>query len=725
MDAKRELVATQWARCVRFRETVEALYRDGVRIFVEAGPRSNLCGFIDDVLRGRPYIALPSNVQHRTGITQLNHLVAQLAAHNVPMRFAALYERRAPQRIDLAPAVETQKVAARRAMKLSTGLQPLRLPADFALAPKARQDVPEIQLPAARIAAAPAPAAAPPVNLRAEIVQRHLQTMDQFLATQATVLQTYLRARQAPLAAVIELPFMQTVTDLVEGQRATAVRRIRLDEDRLYTQHTLGREVSVADPGLLALPVVPFTVTMEMLAEAAALLRPGKVVVGMTNVRASRWITLEHDDTVLEFSAASESAEAVGVAARERRSDSTLSPVIAEATIHFADAYPSRPAPVFTLRGDRRSTWRPEQLYREGMFHGPCFQAVKSVERYGEDGNVSRLESLPRTDLLQSNPNPRFLLDPVLIDAAGQALAYWVKERFGILVDVFPYGVEAVRAYGPPPEPGASFECRVRAELVGSAQTRCDIDIVDAAGNVLYAIEGWLDRRFELPEPFVRLRISPAESTLSAQWDTPAAALPATHGVVCQRLSCMTEDLLQAHGGIWLKVLAHLVLSRRERAEFESMTAVPKRRHEWLLGRTVAKDAVRRLVQQHVGLRLAPADIEIVRDRHGRPEVAGAWVSALGAAPNVSISHSCGTAVAVASGLVEPRWSRHRVDDEKRRVRQGGIHNLGAAVAGIVRAVLARRVGAAVVVRKRIGGQGTGPWPVRRSSRAGRQDGGG
>ncbi len=487
MRRERELVATQWARCVRFRETVEAMYRDGVRIFVEAGPRANLCGFIDDILRGRPYIALPSNVQHRTGITQLNHLVAQLAAHNVPMRFAALYERRAPQRIDLAPAVETQKVAARRAMKLSTGLQPLRLPADFALAPKARQDVPEIQLPAARIAAAPAPAAAPPVNLRAEIVQRHLQTMDQFLATQATVLQTYLRARQAPLAAVIELPFMQTVTDLVEGQRATAVRRIRLDEDRLYTQHTLGREVSVADPGLLALPVVPFTVTMEMLAEAAALLRPGKVVVGMTNVRASRWITLEHDDTVLEFSAASESAEAVGVAARERRSDSTFEPLRSPRRRSTSPTYiASRPAPVFTLRGDRRSTWRPEQLYREGMFHGPCFQAVKSVERYGEDGNVSRLESLPRTDLLQSNPKPRFLLDPVLIDAAGQALAYWVKERFGILVDVFPYGVEAVRAYGPPPEPGASFECRVRAELVGSAQTRCDIDIVDAAGNVLY-----------------------------------------------------------------------------------------------------------------------------------------------------------------------------------------------------------------------------------------------
>ena len=79
-DAVRELVSTQWARSVRFRETIEAMHADGVRLFVEAGPRASLTGFIDDILRGREYSAIASNVPHRSGPAQVNHLVAQLIA---------------------------------------------------------------------------------------------------------------------------------------------------------------------------------------------------------------------------------------------------------------------------------------------------------------------------------------------------------------------------------------------------------------------------------------------------------------------------------------------------------------------------------------------------------------------------------------------------------------------------------------------------------------------
>ena len=33
------------------------LYADGVRLFVEAGPRGNLSAFVEDTLRGRPFAA--------------------------------------------------------------------------------------------------------------------------------------------------------------------------------------------------------------------------------------------------------------------------------------------------------------------------------------------------------------------------------------------------------------------------------------------------------------------------------------------------------------------------------------------------------------------------------------------------------------------------------------------------------------------------------------------
>ena len=81
--------------------------------------------------------------------------------------------------------------------------------------------------------------------------------------------------------------------------------------------------------------------------------------------------------------------------------------------------------------------------------------------------------------MLRSNAEPQFLIDPVVLDAAGQVLAFWVKERFGMLVDVFPYALDELRCYGPPPPPGTRLDCRVRAELIGDTLTRCDIDIVD------------------------------------------------------------------------------------------------------------------------------------------------------------------------------------------------------------------------------------------------------
>ena len=71
------------SRPVAFRSTVEAMYADGVRVFVEVGARGNLTGFVEDTLRGRPHFAVAANLPRRSGLTQLNHLVASLYAQGV------------------------------------------------------------------------------------------------------------------------------------------------------------------------------------------------------------------------------------------------------------------------------------------------------------------------------------------------------------------------------------------------------------------------------------------------------------------------------------------------------------------------------------------------------------------------------------------------------------------------------------------------------------------
>ncbi len=105
VETVRDLAVAQWARPVRFREMVSAMHADGARVFVEVGARGSLTGFVEDTLRGRPYFAVAANLPRRSGPTQLNHLVASLFAHGVPLRADHLYARRRPERIDLAAPV--------------------------------------------------------------------------------------------------------------------------------------------------------------------------------------------------------------------------------------------------------------------------------------------------------------------------------------------------------------------------------------------------------------------------------------------------------------------------------------------------------------------------------------------------------------------------------------------------------------------------------------------
>jgi malonyl CoA-acyl carrier protein transacylase len=649
-DEIRELTSIGWARTVRFRETVEAMYQDGVRIFVEAGPRGNLTGFIDDTLRGKSYIASPANMQHRSGILQLHHLIAQLVAHGVPVCLDHLYQRRAPRQVERNPK------AVRPGLAIVSGLKPVRLGEGFKLPARTPATAPQVSAPTSEIRTASLPsieAAAPPSDTaRMAVIDQHFQTMARFLETQKQVMHAYLAGRDPAMAApeISPGPFITEVLELLPGARARARHKFSFDREPLFRDHTLGRHVSKSDPTLSGLPVVPLTITMEILAECGALLEPGKVLVGMREFRAYRWITLDRPDVTLEITAEQREPGKIYVALREETGSPSARPLWAEGTMFYADEYPGAPVPAdFVLEAAGVSRWRPDRLYVDGMFHGPSFQAVRSIDQTGKNGVTASLQVPPRDGLFAAMPEPAFLTDPVILDAAGQVVAFWSQERLDATGDIFPYHLAALDCYAPPLEPGSKLECRVLVTHVSDKEIRSGIEILDSQARVLYRLDSWEDRRFPQASNFWKLRISPRDGYLSSPWQEPIASFLDHQRLACRRLDSFAKDFFEASHGIWPKVLAHLVLGRNEREHWQSMQAVDKRRHEWLLGRCAAKDAVRALVKEHFGVDLCPADVEIIPDGYGRPQVAGAWTRQIGMTPAVSISHTNGMAVALAS----------------------------------------------------------------------------
>src|SRR5207248_1123917 len=101
VDQIRRVAVEQWALPVAFRSTVEAMYADGIRIFVEVGARGDLTAFVDDTLGNRPHFAVAANLSGRPGLTQLNHLVASLFAQGVSLRVEHLFRRRRARPVDL------------------------------------------------------------------------------------------------------------------------------------------------------------------------------------------------------------------------------------------------------------------------------------------------------------------------------------------------------------------------------------------------------------------------------------------------------------------------------------------------------------------------------------------------------------------------------------------------------------------------------------------------
>lgn len=730
-DEIRKIAASGWSQTVRFREVIEKMYQDGARMFLEVGPRGNLKSFIDDILRGKPYLAAASNVQHRSGILQLHHMLAMLFAQGVPLRLEHLYKRRDPRPIEI-------KKAGRPKTHIKLGIEPMKLPPGFKLPSKKQPEVPAVKTPVAANGAAVtatngaaatvrptnghametnghtsprtvspqpgptfSPAAASP---RTAVLEQHFATMQQFLAIQQQVMGGVLAGGHGPsgtlsTAAVAQpqapslpltlpastavpastkqsqsLPFISEVLELVPGVRARSIYRVAIEP--IFEHHSLGRDISNEDPELTGLAIIPLTVSVEILAEAACVLEPGKVVVEMRNMRSQRWVMLEPPFPTLEMTAEQIEPGVVHVKMRDADASKQIRPTFMEVTVVLAEKHPAPPPALsFELQGSKPSKWTEGTLYPWGMFHGPRLRGVTKIDASGTNGNTGTLEILRHDLLLYGKPDMRFALDPVTLDAVGQLISFWSQEQVDPHCDTFPYRFESVRYFAPMPPVGTQMEGRVIIREVTDRDIRCDLEVLLPSGQVLYSVKDWTDRRFPQPPDLWHFRVSPRDAAISKP--TPELLGGGHEGFSCVSLDRFPAGFLDASFGIWGKMLAGLILSRSEKAEWYSLSSAGARRAEWLLLRCAAKDAVRHLVNQKCGVALFPADITIRQDAQGQLQMTGGWATRLGLTPAVSASYHGGLAVAVASlnpgnrvGIAIEHWAAASTPVEKSAIAE-------------------------------------------------------
>jgi acyl transferase domain-containing protein/phosphopantetheinyl transferase len=723
-QAIRELLVEHWTHPVRFRETIEALHDDGARIFIEVGPRGNMTSFVQDILRGRPACAVAPDLMRRSGTTQLNHLVAMLAAHDIELDLGYLYAARDVHTLDWRTLPRQGEREAGHTVALSTTWPMLRL-SEEALervrprasangSPNAHSEpershapsngaasagpTPELApaqgngsqpaLPGAGLLAAQAPPPSTPAPLPQPLapvasVAEHdeaaialdgfMETMERFLVTNEHVMSAYLGGGAAVALEQARRPLVGTVVSWEPEVELVARRVFDPTEDLYLLDHTLGRTVSRTDPALHALALMPLAMSVEIIAEGASCLLPDRVVTGLRDLRAHRWLAFGEAPKTLEVHvrrlAGEGGCERVRVELRDLGDGSEAPDTVVEATVLLDDRFPSAPAPIaVSLDGGRPSRWRSEELYEEAMFHQPLWQGVRNVDTIAPAGARAQLEVLPRAGLLRDTPEPGFVLDPVVLDAAGQLVGFWAAEMLERARVVFPFRMAALDLYGPPLPAGEELSCVAAITLEGDQLVSSDIDVLDASGRCWMRLSGWADKRFDVPERFAPLA-SPAELTaLSTPWPAPLASYSGLRAT-CRRL----DARMPADRALWKPVWASRVLGRRERELFEALQLPENRQLEWLAARTAAKEGVAELLRGAYGLELLPAEIEILPDERGAPVVVAPGLEGLAELPLVSLTHSHGRAAAFVTLAAHGSGSGVGIDIEPLVARPPGF----------------------------------------------------
>ncbi|GAA0601922.1 type I polyketide synthase [Kutzneria viridogrisea] len=173
-------LAAQIGAPVRFVEQIEAMYADGARTFLEAGPGRVLGGLVEAILGDRPHTVISCERPGATGLTGFLHALAQLAVRGPGLRTGWLFAGRDARDVSsLTPAetpgwtVDGQLVRTKDGHPVPGGLAPARLIGE--LAPQGGRDA---------------------------VLNEYLRNSRELIAAQRDVLLSYLNAAPVVVDAV-------------------------------------------------------------------------------------------------------------------------------------------------------------------------------------------------------------------------------------------------------------------------------------------------------------------------------------------------------------------------------------------------------------------------------------------------------------------------------------------------------------------------------------------
>jgi acyl transferase domain-containing protein/phosphopantetheinyl transferase len=691
VEALRSMFTKLFTRPVRMKETINSMYEKGVRKFVEVGPNGVLSSLVSSILGDAPHVAVPTNLASRSALTQVHHLLGALFVQGIDPNFAFLYKRRAPVTIDLtSPVASKPKTQSKLSLchtklevspEFKAQLTVEQLPLAFqsgtpggqqaySVADSSSAEVHRFEHQRSEFGVAP-----DMVSPEEEVVRSFLNTNSSFYSrmstTQERVMSSFLsgnfeefqtsaqqqsgyengfsdqsdqhrfyqqNAAQGYTAALTAIPaFMNRFVVIRQPENSVVDLIVDLQNDLYLLDHAIGGSVSADQAGRVYL--MPLMVSLEIMAEAAAVHVQQSLIVRLEQVKAYRRIVVDRNGTTLRMIVSGESRR-THVQMFEVNQTSTL---VLEADFIFDYQYDtSLNRPKISVSGEPPSSLvERSQLYRQpAMFHGPRMQSVLSLDLVGSRAIAGRADSSPARDWIPGIPVSRLLLHPLLLDNASQFVLFYLYEKNMPAIALLPFLIESIEFFSPSEHLPPVVSASATLQTLSDRSTEANVEVLDSNHDVWMRVNGINSRRIALDDRWLAYVSDPLHSYAGSQ-----KALNSDLADKCV-LTTFDQQTLPQDEAVLDWCLDYL-LTKSERMFWRDTLKFEKRKVDWLIGRIAAKDAVRRLVFSRLQLSIGPLDIEIDQDERRRPIVRLAY----GGIPEIliSISHSDGLGLALAS----------------------------------------------------------------------------
>ncbi len=624
----REAAADQWAMPVRFEETIRKLYADGFRVFIEVGPRGVMSGAVDDVLRGEQYAALATDAFHRSGVLQLQHVLAAFAALGGKFDPAVLFEHRRCRMLDLdspltlAVRMDSIKPLSRTFPRLAL------LPGSPALSGTMAGTAESA--PGSRNKGVERAAAAAARRRRKQ--QFDFGGMNPLISDADTV-------EQSPGIALEITKTFSFKNEPFLGDFSLASQQLAYSD---------------SESSLRGFTMLPLIAGAEIMAELAQELVPNRRVVAVDDLQSRRALVFKNGNLKLfiraERVASGDPARtAVKVQLRDDSPDSAWTWPAMEGTFILSaeEVKPEGFVPP-VISKPRTVHWTNREIYPERLFSGPRLRWIQKADVWSEAGLSYEVEVPPLADAVTHTRFPIWALNPLLLCAIADGFALWrSQDRFAGTLS-FAFRLRHLELHTHTFNEGSRLNCYLRLTGVTPKSHVSDILVSDGNGNLVMELRSYEELTERVPVSYWRLLLTPAKVYLTQPVSQEYLGAPAT-SVASAFITDIPYPIFERNEELWLKTISSVVLSGAERPDFASMTGATCRRTEWLFGRIAAKEAVRRFLEENYQARWTDADVHIWADDSGKPHPLGAWRDFLTSKIDLAIAHTGQFVVAVVA----------------------------------------------------------------------------